>query len=213
MKKIFLTILIAISLFSTYAQIPSLSMSGLRFGPALNFYKDQEIEFSYSVGLQHGRYFANRFKYEVLADYAPYYNTVYSSDLSIFKTNNRFNYLRFAAPIGYWTGSRDATGTTLVCMGIGPYYSILPSVKSTTIMMNDQKVKNDLKIGTDPTDDTKPYDYGICMNFSLGFGLFMFGVEYYHGLNDLSPRDNKIVKSRSVTGTLAINLIRLRRGF
>jgi hypothetical protein len=58
------------------------------------------------------------------------------------------------------------------------------------------ETKSYIRFGTNPTDDYKPFDYGINIGGGLQFGRFQISSQYYLGLHTISPLNPPLVEQK-----------------
>lgn len=78
----------------------------------------------------------------------------------------------------------------------GGYISYLVNAKSIYKPEGEDRITENLKIGTSSDDDIRPLDIGLTIGTGIYLGKFKFGIGYQGGILNLSPNDTFTLRNR-----------------
>lgn len=202
MKKIILTILVAVTSASVYAQLGV--TAGLNMAKySYNNGSSRKALTSFNAGLLYRTDLGKDFKWQPELAFSQKGARSFpaNSPVGVVKYTNKLNYIELSSPFIYNTNFGGAADYTFD-FGVGPYVAYLVGGKNIGEKADGSKTKRDFDIGNDTGNQFKPIDAGL--TFITGVIIKkQYGVhlKYDSGLRNLEPTYSAKLK----TGNFAIN--------
>lgn len=204
MKKILITLLVAASSVTVYAQLGV--TAGLNIAKyTYNNGSEKKSLTSFNGGLVYRTTLSKDFKWQpelVFTGKGAVSTPPANNILGVEKYKNKLNYIEFGSPFIYNTNFGGDDNLTFD-MGLGPYAAYLISAVNKAEKFDGTTTKRDFAIGSGTADEFKAMDFGltyvvgVIVQKNIGIHL-----KYDQGLRNLEP--NYAVKLH--TGNFAVNL-------
>ena len=202
MKKILMTLLVAASSVTVYAQLGV--TAGLNIAKyTYNNGSQKKSLTSFNGGLVYRTALDKDFKWQPELTFSGKGAvSIPPATSGVAKYKNKLGYIEFASPFIYNTNFGGDDNLTFD-VGVGPYAAYLISATNNAEKIDGTKTKRDFGIGSGTTDEIKAMDFGLTyvvgaiIQKNIGIHL-----KYDQGLRNLEP--NYAVKWH--TGNFALNL-------